>query len=177
MPRIPYADLDELPADVQERVGQFGVLNITRMLAHTGGTLAPWTEVIHSLLTGRELPPALRELAILRVGHRLDCAYEYEQHVGLARKVGLTEEAIAAVCTAAPDPAALGSDGRAIVELVDQLLATGHVDDHAFAAVQSILGDDSTVTLLLVIGCYVTTAYVLNGTKVELDATARLNLD
>lgn len=177
MPRLPYANLDELPPNVRGRVGRFGVLNITRMLAHTGETLAPWTEVIHSLLTGQELPPALRELAILRVGYRLDCAYEHEQHVGLARKVGLSEEAIQAVRTAEPDAAALGNDGRAVVEVVDQLLATGHVDEAAFAAVRSVLGDDSTVKLLLVIGCYVTTAYVLNATKVELDETARLNLD
>jgi alkylhydroperoxidase family enzyme len=177
VPRIPYANLDELPADVRERVGRFGVLNITRMMAHTGETLVPWTEVIHSLLTSKDPPPALRELAILRVGYRLDCAYEYEQHVGVACKVGLSEEAIRAVRTPDPDAAALGRDGRAVVEVVDQLLATGHVGDDAFAAVREVLGDDSTVRLLLVIGCYVATAYVLNGTQVELDETARVSLD
>ncbi len=177
MPRIPYAGLEELPSEVRERVGRFGVLNITRMLAHTGETLAPWTEVIHSLLTSQDPPPRLRELAILRVGYRLDCAYEHEQHVGLARKVGVSEEAIQAVRSAEPDGAALGQDGKAVVEVVDQLLAGGHIDDATFAAVRSVLGDDSTVRLLLVIGCYVATAYVLNGTQVELDETARLNLE
>ena len=176
MPRIPYVDLDTLPPDVRSEVGRFGVLNITRMLAHTGPILAPWTAVIHSLLTDADLPPRLRELAILRVGYRLDCAYEHEQHVGVARKVGVGEAAIAAVRTERPDGAALGSDGRAVVEVVDQLLDTGHLDEDAFAAVRSILGDDATVKLLLAIGCYVTTAFVLNATQVELDDTARLNL-
>ena len=73
MPRIPYADLDTLPAAMRERVGKYGVLNVTRMLAHTGArTLEPWTDVIYSLLTSDDPPPRLREIAILRVGYRLD---------------------------------------------------------------------------------------------------------
>jgi len=176
VPRIPYADLESLPPDVREEIGRFGVLNVTRMLANTGPVVGHWTAVIHSLLTDPDLRPALRELAILRVGYRLDCAYEHEQHVGVARKVGVSEAAIAAVRNERPDSAALGRDGRAVVDLVDQLLNTGTVDDEGFAAVRRILGDATTVKLLLTVGCYVTTAYVLNATQVELDETARLNL-
>ena len=176
MPRIPYADLETLPPDVQEEINQFGALNITRMMAHTGSIVRPWTAVIHSLLTDSDMPPRLRELAILRVGYRLDCPYEHAQHVDVARKVGVTEAAIDAVRTDRSEAGVLGEDGRAVVDLVDQLLASGHVDDDTFATVQSILGDDSTVKLLLAIGCYVATAYVLNATQVELDETARLSL-
>jgi AhpD family alkylhydroperoxidase len=178
VPRLPYADLEALPASTQEQIGQLGtVLNITRMLAHTGEMLGPWSATVRLMLTDPDVPATLRELAILRVAHRLNCSYEREQHVGMARKVGVSEEAIQAVGTDAADPSALGRDGQAVVEVVDQLLSTGHVDDSAFTALRSIVGDDGTVKLLLTIGSYTAAAFVLNATQVELDETARLSLD
>jgi 4-carboxymuconolactone decarboxylase len=177
MPRVPYADPNALPPETQDQVRHLPVLNISRMLAHTGAIVGPWTASVRLLLTDPDLPGALRELAILRVAHRLDCAYEREQHLGMARKEGVAEAALEAIATDDPDEAVIGSDGRAVVEVVDQLLTTGHVDDHAFAALHSILGDPGTVKMLLCIGSYTAAAFVLNATQVELDETARLSLD
>ena len=49
------------------------------------------------LLFNSTLPPRLRELAILRVAHRTDSAYEWVQHVKMGQREGLTEDDIAGV--------------------------------------------------------------------------------
>ena len=49
------------------------------------------------LLFHSTLPPRLRELAILRVAHRTDSAYEWMQHVKMGLREGLTDEDIAGV--------------------------------------------------------------------------------
>jgi alkylhydroperoxidase/carboxymuconolactone decarboxylase family protein YurZ len=49
------------------------------------------------LLFNSTLPPRLRELAILRVAHRTDSAYEWMQHVKMGLREGLTEDDIAGV--------------------------------------------------------------------------------
>lgn len=49
------------------------------------------------LLTSSTLPPRIRELAILRVAHRRNCAYEWSHHVSMAKAEGITEDEIAAV--------------------------------------------------------------------------------
>jgi alkylhydroperoxidase family enzyme len=44
------------------------------------------------LLYGSTLPPRIRELVILRVAHRRDCAYEWAHHVDMGKEVGLTAD-------------------------------------------------------------------------------------
>src|SRR6202000_2355917 len=49
------------------------------------------------LLMSSTLPARIRELAILRVAHRRDCAYEWTHHIDLAKGEGITDDEIAAV--------------------------------------------------------------------------------
>ena len=44
-----------------------------------------------------KLDPALRELAILRVGYECGAAYEFGQHIAFGRRAGLTDAQIRGV--------------------------------------------------------------------------------
>ncbi|MGE2730869.1 carboxymuconolactone decarboxylase family protein [Mycolicibacterium vaccae] len=61
------------------------------------------------LLTGSTLPPALRELAILRLAHRTSCEYEWSHHLPMGRRAGLTDEDVTAA-SGADVTAASGAD-------------------------------------------------------------------
>src|ERR1700756_4237190 len=49
------------------------------------------------LLMASTLPARIRELTILRVAHRTACVYEWEHHVDLGIRAGLTTDEIAGV--------------------------------------------------------------------------------
>jgi AhpD family alkylhydroperoxidase len=169
MARLPYVDIDALPDEVREQVAPFAHLNVARMLAHLDDAFGPWHETIAAILTAPDLPPALREVAILRVSYLLRCEYEHVGHVVMGRRAGLSEEQIASLSTDAPDPKLLGPEATAVAAVVDQLHATGTVDEDAFAAVHAVLGDGGTVKLLAAIGLWTSVGYVLNATAVDLD--------
>ena len=83
------------------------------------------------LLYGSTLPPRLRELAILRVAHRRDCAYEWSHHVEIGKQEGLTEHEIAAVQTRR---AAADEFDRAVLTAVDELDEKTNLSDRTWAA-------------------------------------------
>ena len=82
------------------------------------------------LLFNSTLPPRLRELAILRVAHRTDSAYEWMQHVKMGRRVGLTEDDIAGVQRGEASDAF----DRTVLAAVDELLEKYNLSDATWAA-------------------------------------------
>ena len=53
------------------------------------------------LLYSSTLPARIRELAILRVAHRRDCAYEWAHHVDLAKREGISMSSFVATASLA----------------------------------------------------------------------------
>ena len=103
------------------------------------------------LLFNSTLPPRLRELAILRVAHRTDSAYEWMQHVKMGLREGLTEDDIAGVQRGeASDPF-----DRTVLAAVDELLE----------------GYDQRqrMDFVFTVGCYVTVSMALKTFGVELE--------
>lgn len=104
MARIPYVDPEQAPPSMREALDVVPPLNVFRMLAHTESAFWPYVDYNAVLLAKLELSPVLRELAILRVAALDRCDYERIHHEAIARKVGASEEQVAA----AVDPGAAG---------------------------------------------------------------------
>src|SRR6202012_5201133 len=82
------------------------------------------------LLMSSTLPTRIRELAILRVAHRRDCAYEWSHHVSMAKDEGITDDQIAAVKRGeAADPF-----DRVVITAVDELEEKSELSDQTWAA-------------------------------------------
>ena len=102
MARVPYlrrehADEANKPLyDRLEAERKVPTANIFLALAHAPEQLDGFLTYANSLRAA-ELSPALRELAILTVGHVTRSAYEVAHHHSHGLKAGLTEEQIAAV--------------------------------------------------------------------------------
>ncbi|MEJ7722476.1 MAG: carboxymuconolactone decarboxylase family protein [Ilumatobacteraceae bacterium] len=97
MARVPYPDPDRLLPETQAALAQLPALNIFAMLAGGEGVLRTFTRLGNHLLFKSSLDPMLRELAILRVGALSDASYEVHQHEAIARRLGMSDELIAAV--------------------------------------------------------------------------------
>jgi alkylhydroperoxidase family enzyme len=168
MARIPYFDVDSATGRHAEFLGKLGPqLNIYRMLAHSENGLKGFTRMGNALLHRCALDPALRELAILRVGRLSRAAYEVFQHERIAREVGLAEEKIAALRDATIEAAAFSDQERAVLRFTDDVVRNVRATDRTFKAVQAILGPDALVELTLTIGYYMMVCRLLETLGVD----------
>src|SRR5213080_4571578 len=100
-PRMAPVLPDERDEQQQELLGGVGALtgpasNIFDTLVRHPGLFRKWLPFGGKLLSGK-LPPRDRELLILRTGWLCRSAYEWGQHVLMARAAGVTDEEIARV--------------------------------------------------------------------------------
>ncbi len=117
------------------------------------------------LLYSSTLPPRIRELAILRVAHRRDCAYEWTHHVSLAKREGISDDEIAAVRRGD----AADEFERAVLTGVDELDEKSQLSDETWAALGSRLDDRQRMDYIFTVGCYTMLAMAFNTFGVELD--------
>ncbi|EUA30409.1 carboxymuconolactone decarboxylase family protein [Mycobacterium xenopi 4042] len=117
------------------------------------------------LLTRSTLPPRVREQVILRVAHRRGCAYEWSHHVALGKRVGLSDDDIAATRSgAAPD-----EFDRAVLLAVDQLDEKTNLSDSTWATLCERLDERQRMDLIFTIGGYTALAMALNTFGVEVE--------
>jgi len=117
------------------------------------------------LLYSSTLPPRIRELAILRVAHRRDCAYEWTHHVSLAKREGISDDEIAAVRRGW----AADQFERAVLTGVDELDEKSQLSDETWAVLGERLDDRQRMDYIFTVGCYTMLAMAFNTFGVELD--------
>jgi alkylhydroperoxidase family enzyme len=126
--------------------------------------------LLHQLMNSTVLDPALRELAILRIGWVLRAEYEWTQHYKVARRVGLLDEEIAIVRDFPHAAAPRGGAGAAVLRATDEILADGGVGDHTWEQLVQHLGSaEAAVELLVVVSNWRTFAVVLNTLRIPND--------
>jgi 4-carboxymuconolactone decarboxylase len=150
----------DLIAEKRGRVlGPFPVLLHSPEVAHRTAHLGAY------LRFESQLPPVLRELAILAVAREMDCRFEWAAHVRLAREAGVREEAIGAVRERRA-PAGLTPEEAEPVLYVIQLVRSHRVDEALFSALRERLGVGGLVELTTTVGYYGMIAGVLNAFEV-----------
>ncbi|OBG53141.1 MULTISPECIES: carboxymuconolactone decarboxylase family protein [unclassified Mycobacterium] len=126
------------------------------------------------LLTSSTLPARVRELAILRVAHRRECAYEWSHHARMARDEGITDDQIAAVVGDAGESAGdLDEFDRAVITAVDELDDKSRLSDETWAALGERLDDRQRMDFVFTVGCYATLAMAFNTFGVQLENADR----
>lgn len=105
-----------------------------------------------------------REVAILVVAAMRDSAFERHAHEAVGRHVGLSDADLEAVAGGRYDD--LPDDVRLVGRLAHQLLATGDLDDEAYAEAVEALGRPQLFELLTLVGYYDTLALQLRVFRV-----------
>ncbi|MGY0499495.1 carboxymuconolactone decarboxylase family protein [Nocardia sp. FBN12] len=115
------------------------------------------------------LEPRLRELAILRVAHRRDCAYEWQHHAAMGRAAGLTDTDIEA---ARRNGTAADEFDRLVLDAVDELDEKSALSDETWTALGARLDDRQRMDFVFTVGCYATLAMAFNTFGIAPDETA-----
>ncbi len=130
-----------------------------------------WLRYSAHLMPFGALPRRDTELVILRVAWQCRSAYEWQQHVPIALRVGLTPDEVAGV---ADDPPAGGLTARqqALLAASDELLASSRLSDETWAAVQRELDTESAIELCMLVGQYQGLGTALGGLGVPVERSA-----
>jgi alkylhydroperoxidase family enzyme len=172
MARLPYTDPQTASPDVGDALDALPALNIFAMLAHADTAFIPYLGLGGVLLTQLELDPKLRELAILLVAAHTGAEYEWIQHAGISRTIGIDDEQIAAVQRGDLQATCLSADARVLLRFTHEVLQRPRADDDTFTALRECFPPRQIVELLLVIGSYHMLARIMTTLDIDLDPAA-----
>jgi AhpD family alkylhydroperoxidase len=142
--------------------------NLFTTLGRHRGLFRGWLMFAGRLMPGGKLPRRDTELVILRVAHLRSCAYEFEHHVRLGRRAGLTDADLRRVLEG---PAAAGWTPReqAILTAADELHATQDVSDATWDALRAHLDERRAIELVFLVGHYEMLATAIGTLRIQVD--------
>lgn len=162
-----------------------GLVNwgVAQALGRVNGTEAPhlfltlgrhralfrgWLRFAARLMPGGKLPRRETELVILRVAHLRRCAYEFDHHVHLARRAGVTATDVNRVQVG---PHTIGWTRREQVMLaaVDQLHHGGDIHDATWDELWTVLSEREIIELVLLATHYELLATVIGTLRIQPD--------
>ncbi|WP_416980017.1 carboxymuconolactone decarboxylase family protein [Streptomyces sp. T028] len=122
------------------------IYTIWATLAHHEDALRRFLVFGNHVLGKNTLPLPSRELMILRIAARARAAYEWDQHVRIARRAGLADGTILAA--AQGDWDGLDELDRVLLTATDSLLDRQGVDDGLWARLTAHLGTEQVIDVL-----------------------------
>lgn len=163
---MPYPDPKAVPASVQALLDARPPRNVFKMMAHAPSLMPGIMELTGAILYRSKLPPVLRELVILRVGHLCGSFYEVRQHRKISAAIGLPQEKIDGTARDV-DPKLYQGRELLVLRMSEQVVRKVKADDALFAEAAAELGNELLMELLVIIGLYVMLAQVLENAEVE----------
>jgi alkylhydroperoxidase family enzyme len=160
--------LARIVAEIAGRIAGSGPPNIFTTLGQHPRLFRAWLRYSARLMPFGELPRRDTELVILRVAWQCRSAYEWQQHVPIALRVGLTPDEIARVADGSP------ADGfterqRALLAVSDELLARRALSDATWSAVQASLSNREAIELCMLIGQYQGLASTIGALGIQVE--------
>ena len=147
-------------------------MNTLGTYAHHPALAQAWFTFNGHLMMATTLTLRQREILILRVAALRKCAYEWAQHVIVARDVGLTDDEIARV-TLGPDAPFWDPSEAALIRAVDELVADGAIGDETWGLLAAELDTQQLMDLIFTVGAYDALAMLMLSFRLELDDDLR----
>ena len=119
------------------------------------------------LLGNGTLSARQRELAVLRTGWLCGAPYEWGEHVGIAKRAGLTSAEIERVTQGSGAPNWSVED-RAILRSAEELHADAMISDDTWRELESFLDERQRIELPYLIGTYTKVAFLQNALRLRL---------
>jgi len=176
MARVSFVEKDQAHPRVRElyqknEAKSGRVINLWKVMGHCPYIGLNFQRLGNSLLTGEELSPKLRELAILRVGDLAQSEYEFRQHTAIALGYGITQAQIEAISDW-PNSKLFNSQERTVLAYTDEVARDVSVSDETFASLRSELSEHAIVELTAAIGYYGMVCRILVALQIELETEA-----
>ena len=127
-----------------------------------------WLHFAGRLMPGGKLPRRETELVILRVAAVRRCDYEFEHHVRLGRRAGVTAADVERV------RAGSAADGwtdqeRLLMTVTEEVLETRDLSDATWSALRAAYDERTVIELLLLVGHYDMLATTLMTLRLQPD--------
>ena len=159
--RIPLVEPGTRPelAQIEETIRRTrGTISpLYQALLNSAPIASGWEQVLTAVRNRTLVPPALRELVILRVAVLNRAPFEFEQHVPHARRAGIPDTKIDALRTLAPQGAAVvpfDDDDRLALELTDAMTREIEVPDALFDRLRTRFDDRGIVEIVTTVAAY-----------------------
>jgi len=170
LPPLPADQWDETTQHALSAMRGAETNNALSTFAHHPALAKAFLRFNVHLLMSSTLPARIRELAILRVAHRRDCAYEWTHHIDLAKGEGITDDEIAAVrFHAGEDAGIFDAFERTVLTGVDELVDKSELSDQTWAALGERLDDQQRMDFVFTVGCYTLLAMAFNTFGIQLE--------
>jgi 4-carboxymuconolactone decarboxylase len=165
LPPLPADQWDEATRQALSAMRGADTNNALSTFAHHPALAKAFLRFNVHLLMSSTLPTRIRELAILRIAHRRECAYEWSHHVSMARDAGVTDEEIDAVKRGE----ASDEFDRTVLTAVDELDEKSRLSDETWAALGERLDDQQRMDFVFTVGCYALLAMAFNTFGIQLE--------
>lgn len=172
MARIPYPEVSALPAATQEALGKIRSINVFKLAAWADGMAPSFFAFVTDVFAKTALDPKLRQIAILRVGHICQSAYETYQHEKLAKIVGMTDQQIAATRDG-KSIEALDEQQIAVLRFAEEMTTDIKVSDATFAKVRGFLPEKELTELTIITSFYSAICRFLETMEIEVETKAK----
>lgn len=172
---LPADQWDEATRQALSAMREADSNNALSTLAHHPALAKAFLRFNVHLLVSSTLPARIRELAILRVAHRRQCAYEWSHHERMAKEEGITDGQIAALKRGE----AADAFDQVVITGVDELDEKSELSDQTWAALGERLNDQQRMDFVFTVGCYALLAMAFNsfGIQPEHATTAATNVE
>ena len=163
---LPPRERDAVSRALMDSIGSSATDNTFGTLVRHPSLLRQWISFTVALAVTGELPPRLRELAILRTGWLCRAEYEWGQHAVLARRVGISEEEIARV-KSGPQVEGWTELEAAVLRAVDELHSDACVTDDTWAVLAVHLDERQLIEVPMLVGQYHIVSFTLNTLGIQ----------
>lgn len=170
MARVSLLEQADLPEEYRYLLDEdaMGEINLLRAMANNPDVLQSYMRYGSTLWSESGLDAPDLERCILTAARTLDAEYEWDQHVPIAREVGVPEEDIRAIAETRFDRF---SDRRTALLRYVRAVAEGDVGEETHDALAEYEDDSTIVGVTLVAAHYVATARFLNALAIPLDGS------
>src|SRR5580658_291430 len=154
--RVPRAEAAAPVAEIYDRYMRTrgNVPNMFRTMAHRPEILETMIAHFEAVLNTGTLPLKLKELLIVRTSQLNQCEYCLASHTQIARKLGWSEEQIAALPKAAASGLFSAAEVAALHLAEKMTLDSNHYTDAEFAELRGFYSEGEVVELLTAIGIF-----------------------
>jgi 4-carboxymuconolactone decarboxylase len=146
------------------------VSNILKSFSHAPAGLERFAGLGEYARYQTELPPRVRELAILTIARGIQ--YAWTHHVTPALKAGVTQEELDSY-NAGTIPPSLSAAERAAIAFAREFANAGQVSDATFAEARAHFSERQVTDLILVCGYFIALGYSVNAFQVDLEPDRR----
>jgi 4-carboxymuconolactone decarboxylase len=164
-PRLKPLPRDQWDDETKALLGD-SALNIFATFAHHPKLMKRWLVFGNHVLAKSTLPARDRELVVLRTGWNCKAAYEWGQHVVIARSIGITDEEITRV-SVGPDADGWSDEDAVLLRAADELHDDQTLTDATYAALAARYDVQQQLDLVFTVGQYHLVSMALNAFRVD----------